>query len=81
MQVSTKTIEMLDSNGLKSFPQELVQRVEDNWLTKENSFLFEGLSDRLKCMQFVYLSQFKGEEISLRDDISQVVVDKMLFNR
>lgn len=74
------TQDFLNSNNIK-FPQELVDRVNSNWVTKEYASEFEGLNDDLKCMEFTFISNREQIEKGLAWDISTFVVNSFRHNK
>jgi uncharacterized protein YdeI (YjbR/CyaY-like superfamily) len=65
-----------DINKL-DYPQELIDKVDNDWLTKEFSQEFEGLNGNERAHVFMILSNRKQAQTGLRDKIFQVFFDQM----
>jgi hypothetical protein len=61
------------------YPQELIERVDKDWLTKEFSYEFEGLNGNERAHVFMILSNREQSQTSLRDKIFKVLFEQ--FNR
>ena len=60
-----------------NFSSELVNRVQKNWLTKENKQEFENFKNNNDvCLTFVRMSNITGCEKMLSDEIYQFVFQK-----
>ena len=64
-----------DINKL-DYPQQLVDRVDNDWLTKENIDEFEGLNKNERAHIFMILANRKKSQLGLADDIFQVFFDQ-----
>lgn len=74
-----ETKELLDQNGI-TFDPNFLQRVNDNWLTKEFPQHFEGAEGDVKVIAFLRLAYKKGFETGLADQIARVVATTIMQN-
>ena len=61
-----------------SFPQEILSRIDRNWLKLENTEEFEGLTPEQRCFAFLWLSNDKNRETGLADEIRDLVLEAMI---
>ena len=64
-----------DINKL-DYPQQLVDRVDKDWLTKENLEEFEGLNKDERAHVFMILANREKSQLGLANDIFQVFFDQ-----
>jgi len=61
-----------------NFSSELVNRVQKNWLTKENKQEFENFKNNNDvCLTFVRVSNMTGCERMLSDEICKIVIKEI----
>lgn len=64
------------------FEQSIIDRVNDNWLTKENAIEFENCqTDSDRCLTFVRVSNMTGDEQMLAGTIANDATIQIFKNR
>ena len=71
------TAKLLVESGIK-FDAKIVERVNNNWLTKEFPQWFENLNDNMRVVAFLRLSNQKGCETMLGGDIANIIINAII---